>query len=676
MSRSSVSRRFMIFSLIGGLAALMPAGTRAAADEPDSRSGLPVDRGLMQRMSNFTLQDVTSGRNLTLYGFQGRKGIALVFMGTDCPVGNLYIPRLIELNHEFARKGVVMLGINSNAHEDAPEVARFVKERGIDFPVLKDPGNIVADAALVERTCETIVLDGFARIRYRGAIDDQHQQGKSKDAADQHYLRDALTALVADKEIKVRATKVAGCLIDRLAPKPTAAAKAPRLRAASPEVAKLLSSREKENPAAIGKVSYAADVASLMQNKCQVCHRPGQVGPFALLTYDDARKHAAMIREVVEDLRMPPWHADPQYGHFANDRSLSAKERATLLAWVDQGAPLGEIKDLPSPRVFPEGWTIGNPDVVFELPEPYYVPAQGVVSYVYFRVPTNFKEDRWIQAAEAVPGDRSVVHHIIVYVMDSAGSGPERGRPNHFCGYAPGDAPSVFPLGTAKKIPAGADLLFQVHYTPIGRVRTDRSKVGMVFAKTKPTREAFTIGIANPDLLIPPKSDHVRVASSLVVPSEVRVLSFMPHMHLRGQSFQYTFTKPGETPEVVLSVPAYDFAWQTYYSLAEPIKLPKGTRIDCLAEFDNSEANPYNPDPSKMVQWGEQTFEEMMIGYLDLDVPVGTPIISGNDFTPRSQKATMAAIQAMRRLKGGNPAETKNQGRPLPSRPAEKRPQS
>ncbi len=666
MSRSSELHRLMILSVIGGLALSFFWGTRAGAAEPDPRSGLPIDRGLMQRLSNFTLNDVTSGRTFTLYGFQGRKSIVLVFLGTDCPVGNLYVPRLIEINHEFAKKGVVMLGINSNAHETVDDVARYVKETKIDFPVLKDPGNLVADAALIERTCETIVLDGFARIRYRGAIDDQYQQGKGKDAADHPYLRDALTALVSDKEIKVRATKVAGCLIDRVTPKPTDAAKAPRLRAAAPEITKVLSGREKEHPVSIGKVSYAGEVAGLIQTKCQACHRPGQVAPFSLLTYDDARKHAAMIREVLEDRRMPPWHADPRYGHFANDRSLSAQERATLLSWVDQGTPLGDIKDLPAPRVFPEGWTIGKPDVVFEIPEPYYVPAQGVVSYVYFRVPTNFKEDRWIQAAEAAPGDRSVVHHIIVYVMDNSASGEGRRQPNHFCGYVPGDAPSVFPPGTAKRIPAGADLLFQVHYTPIGRVRTDRSKVGLVFAKTKPTREAFTIGIANPDLLIPPKADHVPVASSLVVPREVRVLSFMPHMHLRGKSFRYTFTKPGESPEVVLSVPGFDFAWQTYYVLEKPMVLPKGTRIDCHAEFDNSEGNPYNPDPKEMVQWGEQTFEEMMIGYLDMDVPVDTPIIAGSDFTPTRQKATMTAIQALRRLKGGGQAGTKNQRRPLP----------
>jgi hypothetical protein len=412
----------------------------------------------------------------------------------------------------------------------------------------------------------------------------------------------------------------------------------------------VLSARDKENPVEVGKVTFASDVEVIIQNKCQECHRPGRVGPFSLLSYDDVRKHSAMIREVVAERRMPPWHADPRYGHFVNDRSLSPKERATLLAWVDQGNPLGDTKKSPPPRTFSEGWEIGEPDVVFELPETYYVPAQGVVSYVYFRVPTKFKEDRWVQAAEAVPGDRSVVHHIIVYVVDtSPGAGR---RPMHFTGYAPGDAPSIFPDGTAKKVPAGADLLIQVHYTPNGRVRTDRSKVGFVFAKQKPTREAFTIGIANPDLLLPAGASDVAVASSLVLPSDARLLALFPHMHLRGKDFKFTITKPGESPQVMLSVPAYDFGWQTYYNLAEPMNLPKGTRVDCLAHFDNSSDNPYNPDPTKLVRWGEQTFEEMMIGYLDMDVPVGTPVIDGTDFAPSFEKATFRTIQALRKMVG------------------------
>ena len=586
---------------------LLPIAGMAKAGSSDSRSELPLGRGLNQRVSNFTLKNVASDRTVSLYNYVGKKAIVLVFLGTDCPVGNLYVPRLIELNHAYQGEGVIFLGINSNAHEGEQDVAKYVRETGIDFPVLKDTQNTISDLLLVERTCETLVLDGIGRIRYRGAIDDQYLQGKSKDHVQQTYLRDALDALLKNRPIKVTATRVEGCLLDRVEPKLVEAAKAPRVRAAAPAIAETLTSRDQERPVKVGAVTYASKVSRIIQEKCQVCHRPNQVGPFSLLSYDDARKHSAMIREVVDDRRMPPWHADPRYGHFSNDRSLSSQERATLLAWIDQGTPLGDLKDLPAPRAFPDGWSIGKPDVVFELPETYYVPAQGVVSYVYFRVPTNFKEDRWIQAAEAVPGDPSVVHHIVVYLMDrNSGPGRGRGPGQHFCGYAPGDLGTVLPEGTAKKIPAGSELILQVHYTPIGRIRADRSKVGFIFAKTKPTRQAYTIGIANPDLMIPAERDDVAVSSAIELPQDMRLVSFMPHMHLRGKDFKYTITRPGESPQVVLSVPAYDFGWQTYYVLKEPILLPKGSRIDCLAHFDNSSNNPYNPDSKKLVRWASK----------------------------------------------------------------------
>ncbi|MGP0065360.1 MAG: redoxin domain-containing protein [Isosphaeraceae bacterium] len=669
MSSPRIPSRFMAAILgVAWIAILfLPMAVTAQAGPTDSRSELPLGRGLNQRVSNFTLKNVASDRTVSLYSYVGKKAIVLVFLGTDCPVGNLYVPRLIELNHAYQSKGVIFLGINSNAHESEQDVAKYVREMGVDFPVLKDTQNTISDLLLVERTCETLVLDGIGRIKYRGAIDDQYLQGKSKDHVEQTYLRDALDALLENRPIKVAATRVEGCLLDRVEPKPVEASKAPRVRAAAPAITEALVSRDQEHPVKVGVVTYAAEVSRIIQEKCQGCHRPNQVGPFSLLSYDDARKHSAMIREVVDDRRMPPWHADPRYGHFSNDRSLSSKERATLLAWIDQGTPLGDLKVLPAPRAFPDGWSIGKPDVIFELPETYYVPAQGVVSYVYFRIPTNFKEDRWIQAAEAVPGDPSVVHHIVVYLMDrNNGPGRGRGPGQHFCGYAPGDLGTVLPEGTAKKIPAGSELILQVHYTPIGRIRADRSKVGFIFAKTKPTRQAYTIGIANPDLMIPAERDDVAVSSAIEVPQDMRLVSFMPHMHLRGKDFKYTITRPGESPQVVLSVPAYDFGWQTYYVLKEPILLPKGSRIDCLAHFDNSSNNPYNPDPKKLVRWGEQTFEEMMIGYVDLDVPVGSPPIDGSELRPASIRATQNAIQALRRLGSGSnagPNQTKPSAR-------------
>jgi peroxiredoxin len=637
-----------------------PVGICGEAEPNDARTDLPVNRGVMQRLGNFTLKDVTTDRDVSLYRYRGSKAIVLVFIGVDCPVGSLYVPRLIEFNRKYKTHGVIFLGVGSNAHDSAQDLAKYVRDTGIDFPVLKDPQNKVADSGLVERTPEVLVLDAMMRLRYRGAIDDQYVPGKSREAPGHNYLRDALDSLLAGKDVKVSATKAEGCLLDRLDPAPPRVVNAPRVRPAAPVISEAWAARERDvnrdHPRDLGEPTYSDRVAAIFANRCQNCHRPNQSAPFSLLTYDQVRKHAAMIREVVDERRMPPWHADPRYGHFANDRSLSTDERATLLAWLDRGTPLGDPKELPPPRHFDEGWTIGKPDVVFEMPEPYYVAAQGVVAYVYIPINTNLSEEKWIQAAEAIPGDRSVVHHIVVLLVPENTPKGERPRPLHLCGYAPGDLPMVYPEGTAKRLPKGARLLLQVHYTPNGKVRVDRSKVGFVFAKSKVTREAFTLGIANPDLLLPAGADNVAIASSFEVPSDARLLNFMPHMHLRGKDFLYRITNPGHPTEIALSVPAYDFGWQSYYNVSEPLDLPKGTRIDCLAHFDNSDKNPYNPDPSQLVRWGEQTFEEMMIGYVDLDVPLGTPIFRAPELAPTSERVGFRAIQAIRRLVGGRAA--------------------
>ncbi|MBV8270389.1 MAG: hypothetical protein JO252_29025 [Planctomycetaceae bacterium] len=385
-----------------------------------------------------------------------------------------------------------------------------------------------------------------------------------------------------------------------------------------------------EGPVAVGAVTFAADVAPILQEKCQSCHRPGQVAPFALLTFAQARRWAGPIREAIEDRRMPPWHADPRHGHFANDRSLTARQRATLLAWVDQGMPLGDPRDLPPPRNFPESWAIGMPDVILQMPEPYIVAAQGILPYQRFRVPTHFTRDVWVQAAEARPGDRAVVHHICVFLApdEPYSEGLTDARRELVC-YAPGDLPSVFPPGVAKLIPAGAELVIEVHYTPIGVPRTDRSSVGLMLARQPVFHRAFTKGISRKDLEIPPGAANHAVASSFTFPDDAHLLSLMPHMHLRGKDFRYTAVYPDGRSEVLLEVPAYDFGWQSVYRLVEPRTMPRGTRIDCLAHFDNSAGNPANPDPTKTVRWGEQTYDEMMIGFIDYyeDTPISpTPV--------------------------------------------------
>ncbi|MDG3003502.1 redoxin domain-containing protein [Paludisphaera mucosa] len=594
-------------------------------DAPGASKTPAVDRLVGRRMADFTLKDVLSNRDFRLYGLAGKPGAVIVFLGTECPVGDLYLPRLVELNRDYGPKGIAFVGINANVGDSEEEIAAHAKSFQVDFPILKDRGNVVADGVLAERTPEVLVLDGAARIRYRGAIDDQYAVGSRKPAPDRNHLREALDAVLARRPVEVDATAVAGCLIEKAEPVAAPKTDVVRVRAPSADIRAAFDALAPK-PADVGAVTYASAAAAILQEKCQTCHRPGQVAPFPLLTYDEARKHSAMIREVVDDRRMPPWHADPRHGSFANDRSLTGEDRAKLLAWIDQGTPLGDPKHVPAPRTFSEGWSIGRPDVIFEIPEANVVPAQGVLEYVRVRVPTKFTEDKWIQAAEATPGDRSVVHHIIIYVDDHT-KGRRLGLGgSHFCGYAPGDMPSRFADGTAKKIPAGSDLMFEIHYTPNGRVLEDRSKLGLVFATKPVTREAFTLPIAEGGFIIPPNEPKVPVAASMTLPQEVRLLSFMPHMHVRGKDFQYTITRPGGPPEVILSVPAYDFGWQSYYTLREPLTLPKGTRIDCLAHYDNSAANPANPDPTKTVRWGDQTFEEMMIGYIDVDVPVGEPI--------------------------------------------------
>ena len=568
---------------------------------------LPIGRNVGQLTPNFTLKDAATGRDVSLYGYRGKKAAVLVFTGTACPVNDLYMPRLVELNRKYAPQGVVFLAINSNALETADEVAAHAKGFGVDFPVLKDPGNRVADLLLGDRTCETLVLDGRAILRYRGAIDDQYGLGKRREKATHDYVADSLDAILAGRPIDTTASTVAGCPIERA----DATAKAP-LRRVRPAAAPIVEALAKDDaPIEVGPVTYSGDVAAIFQQKCQNCHRPGQVGPFPLQTYDDARKHKAVIREVVDDRRMPPWHADPRYGHFENDRSLTPKQRATVLAWIDQGLPLGDPSRVPAPPAFPDGWTVGTPDVVFTIPADYIVAAQGELPYQHFVVPTGFTEDRWVQVIEARPGDRTVIHHIIIYLLTEGG-----GR-EHLGGYAPGDMPSIYRDGAAKKVPAGSRLLFEVHYTPNGKVRIDRSSVGLTFAKGPVEHRAITHGIANGKFAIPPGDPSYEVKSSWVAGEDVHLLAFMPHMHLRGKDFQYSITFPDGRSETLLSVPAYDFGWQSYYRLSSPLALPKGTRISCVAHFDNSTGNPANPDPTAKVRWGDQTREEMMIGYID-----------------------------------------------------------
>jgi mono/diheme cytochrome c family protein len=379
---------------------------------------------------------------------------------------------------------------------------------------------------------------------------------------------------------------------------------------------------EPPSAAPAAALTYSRDIAPIFRKRCESCHRPGEAAPMALLDYEGIRPWLKSIKKEVAARRMPPWHADPRHGKFANDPTLTQDEIDAVVRWVDAGGEEGDRTHLPPANDWVEGWRIGKPDATFEIPEPYTVKASGTVPYKYFLVPTGFKEDRWVVRADVRPGNRAVVHHIIVFAIEPGGSlgqNPGAMFRKEISGFAPGEGPSIFPAGTGKRIKAGSSLLFQVHYTPDGTEQTDRSKVGFVFAREPIKEEIVTQAVLNWRFRIPPgAADHVVEARPFEFRGDAVLYSLMPHMHLRGKSFEFRLITPDGKEEVLLSVPKWDFDWQHFYRLAEPRPIARGSRIRCVASYDNSKANKSNPDAEKTVRWGDQTWEEMMIGFLSI----------------------------------------------------------
>lgn len=386
-------------------------------------------------------------------------------------------------------------------------------------------------------------------------------------------------------------------------------------------------------------VTFTRDVAPIIQQNCQGCHRPGEIAPMSFMNYKETRPWARSIREKVVTREMPPWFADPQYGEFSNDCRLSQKDIDTISAWVEQGAKEGDPKDMPPNQTFTEGWQIGKPDVIFSLPVEYSVPAEGVIPYKYFAVPTNFTEDKYVQFAEIRQGNRKLVHHVIVDVrypehgpLPKPGEiSPEelaasRARNNgerpadsdgRLVGWAPGEAPLILRPGQAKLLKKGSVLIFQVHYTTNGEAGTDRSSVGLIFSRHPVEKRVITAGAVGRNLEIPPGAPNHQITASFTFKEDSHIDSLHPHMHMRGKDFLYRLVYPDGTSKILLSVPRWDFNWQLTYVFKEEVPAPKGSRLECVAHYDNSIKNKFNPDPTKLVKWGPQTWDEMMIGYLD-----------------------------------------------------------
>jgi hypothetical protein len=407
-------------------------------------------------------------------------------------------------------------------------------------------------------------------------------------------------------------------------------------------------------PAATAQTTFDKDVLPVLQNHCQECHRPGEAAPMSFLTYKETRPWAAAIRQAVLSRKMPPWHADPAHGKFSNERRLSQQEMDTLTTWAQTGALEGDAKDAPPPRQFVTDWTIGKPDAIIDMGTDYKVPASGTVEYTYFAVHTGFQEDKWLEKVEVRPSGRSVVHHVVLYARAPGSKAFEFARPGmgvvapkdapdphkpdigegEFYGltegghvemigvYVPGGDAYLTRPGQARLLKAGSDLIFQIHYTTNGKEAVDRTSVGLVFAKQAPRERVINTFVFNPDMHIPPQEPNHQVDATVTVLEDVKVQSFFPHMHVRGKAMEYFATYPTGETQILCNVPRYDFNWQMTYQLATPILLPKGTKIRVTAWYDNSPNNPSNPDPKSDVYWGEQTWEEMLAGFMDFAIPV------------------------------------------------------
>lgn len=366
-----------------------------------------------------------------------------------------------------------------------------------------------------------------------------------------------------------------------------------------------------------GAPTFTRDVAPILYARCVECHRPTMFAPMSLVKYEEARPWARSIRQRVAARTMPPWGADPAHGVFKNDPRLSDKEIATILAWADAGAPKGDDTDLPTAPVLADGWSIGQPDVVFTMSEVFQIPATGVVEYQYLRLPTNITEDKWIQAIEIKPQARGHVHHVIAFTQPAGAPTNEGGvlGPGNIGGVTPNKPGVVFEPGIARLLTANSDIVLQMHYTTNGESTTDRTQVGVVFAKQPPTMQQRGGSAMNPRFVIPAGAPAHEVRAARVLANDTMITSFTPHMHVRGKDMTYVAKFADGTTETLLSVPKYDFNWQITYQLAKPRVFPKGTEIEVIAHYDNSPANKFNPDATKDVRWGDQTWEEMMIGF-------------------------------------------------------------
>lgn len=532
------------------------------------------------------------------------RATVLLFLSTRCPVSNLYAPRIVALDKAFTKRGVRFVGVYSESNVTALEVSRHARAHSLSFPTLYDPAGIRARRYGATLTPEAVVLDTDGVMRYRGRIDSSSDTSKvqSRD------LANALESVVRGRRVTKARTAAFGCAIQGVFSSPGAASAHKDL------------------------ITYTRDIAPILNKNCVSCHRDGQIGPMPLNNYKNVAAWAEQIKRVTEARIMPPWQEKSE-GQFHDERRLSPGEIGLLGAWAKNGMPEGSPRDLPKPPVFATGeWTLGEPDALFGMPQTYPISPDGRDIYRCFIIPTNFPTDQWIAGIAFAPGNRTVVHHASVFVdvsgaarkldaLDTApgytnptpGNGPGFPAPlGALGGWTPGHAPRRLPEGVALMLPKGADLVLEVHYHSSGKAETDQTRFGLYFAKGVVDKRLHMGDLSNVTFQIPPGDPDYIATATATLPSDITVLSVTPHLHNLGRSMALTVTFPDGRKRSIVDVPQWDFRWQPSYRYKELLKLPRGTRIDLTAHFDNTEKNPEQPNrPPRLVHWGESTSDEM-----------------------------------------------------------------
>ncbi|MCI0680834.1 MAG: redoxin domain-containing protein [Gemmataceae bacterium] len=620
--------RSLIGCLVAGWMALTAVERASAQDKGPSRARLQT------KIPNLTFRD-EQGKSRSLYDLKDQKAIVIVFLSFECPVSNGYSPLLVDMAKEYGKHGVSFIGLTVNEDETPAQVAKHAREFALSFPVYKDEKLRAAHALAADFTPEAFVLDGDYRLRYRGRIDDsyaarlkKHQEVKT------HDLRQVVGELLSGRPVSRPATQAIGCAIPRQGAK----------------------------VAATGAVTYHRDVLSILQNHCQSCHRPGEVGPFALMTYKQALNWADDIKSYTQQRLMPPWK--PSSGvPFHNERRLSEKDIGTLAAWVDSGTPAGDPKDAPPPRKFPEGWQLGTPDLILTSSGEFTLGPDGRDVFRCFVLPTNLPRDSYVSAVEIRPSNNRIVHHVLLAV-DTAGQGrrlekkaqqdeaaptpPEKSHaaknpldrgPGYsaqmgfgfipqgagLTGWAPGAVPRHLPEGSGMLVPKNADVVMQVHYHRNGRLERDRTQVGLYLSKTKVDKPFYGGAVAGREgsgllglfFRIPAGAERFKLTGDAWAADDFTLFFVTPHMHMLGKQIGLTMTPPDGPTQTLIHIDAWDYNWQETYMLKEPIHVKKGTKFHVDAIYDNSADNPLNPfNPPRTITFGEQTTNEMCFVFL------------------------------------------------------------